>query len=104
MPSSDPLPAPTSFDFADDIIQVIAILSSPGTIVVHTGGNSQSFSGVTGFNQFSVDFAEGQQSVELVRDGVSVACGVGEVPISSAITTYNFNAAVGKAVPGGCST
>ena len=103
VPSADPLPAPTSYNFAEDLIECIAILATAGTIVIHTGENSQSFSGVSGFNQFSLPFSVGSQSVELVRNGVSVACGVGNVPISSAVTKYNFNAVVGKAVPGGGS-
>jgi glucan endo-1,3-alpha-glucosidase len=101
--TSDSLPAPTSYDDADDILHVIALLAEPGTIVINSGGSSQSFSAVTGFNEFSLDFQVGSQSVELVRNGQTVACGTGANSIVSAPSLYNYNADVTKLVPGGCS-
>jgi glucan endo-1,3-alpha-glucosidase len=101
--SADPLPQPTSFTFADDDLHVIALLHSPGTIVITSGGKPESYSAVEGFNEFVfTGFQEGQQQVELVRDGGVVACGIGNVSISSNIETYNFNAVVQRAIPGGC--
>jgi glucan endo-1,3-alpha-glucosidase len=102
--TADPLPQPTSFSFADDNLHVVALLHSPGTIVIHSGSKSESYSAVEGFNEFILTgFQEGEQKVELVRNGEDVACGVGDVQISSVIDKYNFNAVVKRAVPGGCS-
>jgi len=101
--STDSLPVPTSNTDADDIVHCIAILSEPGTIVINSGSSSQSFSAVAGFNEFSLDFVPGTQSVELVRNGQTVACGTGANPIVSAPQTYNYNAVVTQVVPGGCS-
>jgi glucan endo-1,3-alpha-glucosidase len=102
--SADPLPAPTGAPWPDDNLQALLFLTSPGTLVITSGSNSQSFSVLAGFNEITYEgFSEGQQQVELVRDGVVVACGTGSVPINNDIEVYNFNAAVAQAVPGGCS-
>jgi glucan endo-1,3-alpha-glucosidase len=102
--SSDPLPQPTGGSFPDDDLVVIAILEAPATIVINSGSKSESYAAIKGFNQITLEgFQEGEQQVEVVRNGVVVSCGIGEVPISSSIEKYNFNAVVGKAVPGGCA-
>jgi hypothetical protein len=102
--SGDPLGQPSGFTFPDDDLQVIAILESPATIVIHSGWKSESYSAIKGFNELTLeDFQEGVQKVEVVRNAVVVACGVGSVPISSNIQKYNYNAVVGKAVPDGCA-
>jgi len=101
--SADPFGPPQGAPWPDDNVQVLAILSTPGTIVIHSGGKSESYAAVVGVNEFTLEwFAEGTQQVELVRNGGVVACGVGGVPISNSISHYNFNAVVGKVVPGGC--
>ncbi len=102
--SSDPLAQPTGASFPDDDLELIAILEAPATIVIHSGGKSESYAAIQGFNQISLEgFQEGEQKVEVVRNGVVVSCGIGEVPITSNIEKYNFNAVVGKTVPGGCT-
>lgn len=102
--SGDPLAQPTGSSFPDDNLELIAILEAPATIVLHSGEKSESYAAIKGFNQITLEgFQEGEQKVEVVRHGVVVSCGVGEVPISSNIEKYNFNAVVGKAVPGGCA-
>jgi glucan endo-1,3-alpha-glucosidase len=101
--SQDPLPPPTGSTWPEDNVQVIAFLTEPGTIVVNSGSDSQSFSAVAGFNEFALEgFSEGQQQVELVRGGQAVACGTGSVPIDNSIELYNFNAAVVQVTPGTC--
>jgi glucan endo-1,3-alpha-glucosidase len=102
--SADPLPPPTDPTWPDDNLEVVALLQSPGTIVVNSGSNSQSYAAVAGFNQFTLEaFSEGAQVVELVRDGEVVACGTGSIPINNDIELYNFNAVVGQTSPGTCS-
>jgi glucan endo-1,3-alpha-glucosidase len=101
--SDDPLGPPTDASWADDNVQVIAILNSPATIVINSGGQSDSFAAVAGLNFFTlVGFQEGQQSVEVVRSQVVVMCGVGSILIDNDITLYNFNAAVVQVTPGPC--
>ena len=101
--SADPLPAPSGFTFPDDDLVALAFFESPATIVLHSGSKSESYAAITGFNQFVLEgFQEGVQQVEVVRDGAVVSCGVGSVPISNDIELYNFNAVVGKVVPGAC--
>lgn len=102
--TGDPLAQPTGFTYPDDDLVVIAILEKAATIVIHSGSKSESYAAIKGFNQITLEeFKEGQQKVEVVRNGVVVACGIGSVDISSNIQRYNFNAVVGKAVPGGCA-
>jgi glucan endo-1,3-alpha-glucosidase len=101
--SGDPLPPPTTAQFANDCVTVIAVLAEPGTIVVNSASLSQSYAAVQGLNTIELPgFEEGTQTVELVRNGVTVLCGVGNVAINNNIGYYNFNAAVVQAVVGGC--
>ena len=62
--SDDPLPPPTDPSWPDDNLQIVAILKSPGTVVVHSVSDSQSFTATPGFNEFILEgFSEGDQSV-----------------------------------------
>ena len=46
---------------------------------------------------------EGEQIVEVIREGIPQLCAVGRVPINNTIQKYNFNAVVGQATIGGCT-
>lgn len=45
---------------------------------------------------------EGQQSIQIIRDGIPQLCGVGSININNTIDKYNFNAVVGEATSEGC--
>ena len=83
---------------------MVAILASPATVIIHSGSKSQSFSAKAEVNFFVLQgFMEGQQSIQVVRNGKTQLCGVGNISINNTIDKYNFNAVVGDATIGACS-
>ena len=89
---------PSGAIWADDNVQVVAILASAATVVIKSGSTSQSFSANMGFNFFALEgFMEGEQIIEVTRGGVPQLCGVGSILINNTIQKYNFNAVVGQA-------
>jgi glucan endo-1,3-alpha-glucosidase len=95
---------PSGAIWADDNVQVVAILASPATVVIQSGTKSQSFSAHMGLNFLTLEgFKEGQQTIQVIREGKPKWCGVGSIPINNSIDKYNFNAVVGRATSGGCT-
>src|SRR5579859_217330 len=100
--SGDSLAQPSGASYADDNVQVIAILSSPSWVAIKSGTKQQWYWATSGFNYFSLSgFTPGTQNVIVMRSNELVMCGVGK-PINNTITAYNFNSFVVKAAYGGC--
>lgn len=84
-------------DTLQDAVFVVALLKSPGTVVVGSGGNSQSFEAPAGASAFQVGMGVGKQTFALQRDGAQVLGATGGLDISENCSPVNLNAFVGVA-------
>lgn len=93
---------PNGYDTMQDDVFVVALLTSPGTVQVTSGANSQSFNANAGPNIFQVNMGTGKQSFSLTRGGQKILCGDSPKDIISECVCgiYNFNAFVGTLPPG----
>ncbi|KAI5824978.1 glycoside hydrolase family 71 protein [Schizophyllum commune Tattone D] len=90
---------PDGWDTLADDVFVVALLTSPGTVRVNTGGTAYDFAAPAGASGFSVPFNTGAQAFSLYRGdpnspslhAVSLKQIVNECPCG----IYNFNAYVG---------
>ncbi|KZV79724.1 glycoside hydrolase [Exidia glandulosa HHB12029] len=97
---SDPVPRPTGWQFVADAVFVVALLKTPGTVIITSGANVPvSVEAQAGIHTYSAPMALGKQRFQLVRGNVSVIDVAGPLQISSACNTYNFNAFVGAGFP-----
>ena len=106
-PSPSPNPnyftgPPNGHDTVEDSVFVVALLQSPGTVSVTSGGNKQSFQANAGANAFSVPLGVGSQSFSLTRANGTVLSGTSPKQVSDSCVCgiYNFNAFVGTLPPG----
>ncbi|PRP75351.1 putative kinesin K39 [Planoprotostelium fungivorum] len=76
--------------FSDDFY-LVTLLRSPARVTVHSGSATQTFDAQPGLNQFSLPFAEGQQSIEISRDGMNTIQKTFPKVISNQITQYDMN-------------
>jgi hypothetical protein len=85
----------------EDSVFVVALLTAPGTVIIDSGGNVQSFSAPAGASAFQVPMQVGQQQFALTRGSTTVLDGVSLKDISSICICgiYNFNAYVGTLPP-----
>lgn len=95
---------PNGWQDMEDSVFVVALLTSPGTVTVTSGGNTQSFNAPAGASAYQVDMQVGQQSFSLTRGKQTVLSGTSLKDISSICICgiYNFNAYVGT-LPAGPS-
>ncbi|PSS06984.1 carbohydrate-binding module family 24 protein [Amorphotheca resinae ATCC 22711] len=95
---------PNGWEDMEDSVFVVALLTSPGTVTVTSGGNTQSFNAPAGASAFQVDMQVGQQQFALTRGSTTVLSGVSLKDVSSICICgiYNFNAYVGS-LPAGFS-
>ncbi|KAK4692888.1 glucan endo-1,3-alpha-glucosidase, partial [Lecanoromycetidae sp. Uapishka_2] len=93
---------PNGYDTMQDAVFVVALLTSPGTVQVTSGTNSQSFNANAGPNIFQLNMGTGKQSFSLTRGGQTVLCGDSPKDIIDECVCgiYNFNAFVGTLPPG----
>ena len=96
---------PNGYDTMEDSVFVVALLKSPGTITVTSGGNKpQPFNAPAGASSWQVGMGIGKQSFSLTRNGQTVLSGESLKDIMSDCVCgiYNFNAYVGT-LPTGAS-
>ncbi len=96
---------PNGYDTMEDAVFVAALLTSPGTVTVTSGGNRpQTFNAPAGASSWQVDMATGTQSFSLDRNGQAVLSGnsLKDIMSDCVCGIYNFNAYVGT-LPAGAS-
>jgi hypothetical protein len=87
-----PLVRQRDYAVVEDRLYSIVMLKGPGTVVLHSGSNSQSFAAPAGISEFSMPFSNGVQSIELRRSGTSVLSAQSGVQINSDPTgLFNYN-------------
>ncbi|BFZ57142.1 Glucan endo-1,3-alpha-glucosidase agn1 [Savitreella phatthalungensis] len=94
--SADPYGQPTNSNFASDNIYLTVLLTSPATVTVSQGGQTQTFAGQAGVNKFQfVGFTAGAApSVTVTRNGATILSQSGPRSIDSNPTLYNYNPVV----------
>lgn len=90
-PDSPELARPAGADGLDDQVYVTAFLTSPATVVIHSGEKSQRYDCPAGVHHLSLPFAPGPQRFVLQRDGRTVIDHLGEHEISTDDAWGNFN-------------
>jgi len=76
----------------DDDIYVVTLLKSPANVVVNSGSNSKTFTGVAaGLSTNSFGFGLGSQSVSIVRNGATVAQKTFSKQITGSCDLYDAN-------------
>lgn len=89
---------PNGYDTMEDSVFVVALLTSPGTVTVTSGGNvPQTFSAPAGASSWQAGMGTGKQSFSLTRNGQTILSGDSPKEIMSDCVCgiYNFNAYVG---------
>ena len=88
---------PNGYDTMQDVVFVVALLKSAGTVTVQSGSNTKSFNAPAGATSFQVPMGVGAQSFSLTRGGQTVLSGTSLKNIISDCVCgiYNFNAYVG---------
>lgn len=96
---------PNGYNTMEDSVFVVALLTSPGTVTITSGGNGpQTFSARAGASSWQAGMGTGKQSFSLTRNGQRVLSGDSLKDIISECVCgiYNFNAYVGT-LPAGAS-
>ncbi|KAI5460198.1 mutanase [Mariannaea sp. PMI_226] len=95
---------PDGWQTMDDVVYVVSLLKSAGTVTVSSGGNTVTKNVPAGANIFTVPAGLGQQKFALTRNGASVFSDTSLMDITNVCPCglYNFNAYVGT-VPAGFS-
>ena len=96
---------PNGYDTMEDSVFVVALLTSPGTVTIKSGGNGPlTFNAPAGASSWQVGMGVGKQSFSLTRKGQKVLSGDSLKDILSECVCgiYNFNAYVGT-LPTGTS-
>ena len=96
---------PNGYDTMEDSVFVVALLKSPGMVIVTSGGNGpQTFNAPAGASSWQVGMGTGKQSFSLTRNGQTFLSGDSLKDITSDCVCgiYNFNAYVGT-LPAGAS-
>lgn len=96
---------PNGYDTMQDSVFVVALLTSPGTVTVISGGNGpQTFNAPAGASSWQVGMGTGKQSFSLTRNGQTVLSGdsLKDILSDCVCGIYNFNAYVGT-LPAGAS-
>lgn len=92
---------PNGWKTMEDAVFVVSLLTSPGTIEITSGDNTESFNATAGANAFTVPMGLGKQSFALKRDGKTVLedTSLKEIVDECICGIYNFNAYVGTIPP-----
>jgi len=95
---SDPVVQPTGYEYDDDSIFVIAMLTQPGTVTITSGSNAEWSSSLpAGISLVAAPMGVGSQAFSLVRNGATVISGNGGIDVTDTdCSVYNFNAYVGS--------
>lgn len=109
-PSSTPNPnyfigKPNGYDTMEDSVFVVALLTSPGTVTITSGGNGpRTFSAPAGASSWQVGMGTGKQSFSLTRNAQTILSGdsLKDIISDCVCGIYNFNAYVGT-LPAGAS-
>lgn len=93
---------PDGWQTMDDVVYVVSLLKSAGTIVVNSGGQSKTENAPAGAHIFTVPAGVGKQRFTLTRNGANVLDQTSLMDITNVCPCglYNFNAYVGS-VPNG---
>ncbi|KAI9698860.1 MAG: hypothetical protein M1820_007367 [Bogoriella megaspora] len=88
---------PSGYSSLSDSIFVVTLLTSPGTLTVSSGSNTQAFNAPAGAAAFTVPMGIGKQSFTLSRSGATVLSGTSLKDVTNVCNCgiYNFNAYVG---------
>ena len=89
---------PNGYETMEDSVFVVALLTSPGTVTIKSGGNGPlTFNAPAGASSWQVAMGVGKQSFSLTRKGQKVLSGDSLKDILSECVCgiYNFNAYVG---------
>ena len=95
---------PNGYDTMEDSVFVVALLTSPGTVTIKSGGNGpQTFNAPAGASSWQGGMGVGKQSFSLTRKGQRILSGDSLKDILSECVCgiYNFNAYVGTLPTGG---
>ncbi|KAJ7031234.1 glycosyl hydrolase family 71-domain-containing protein [Mycena alexandri] len=89
---------PNGYQSMSDSVFVVTLLTSPGTLIITSGGHSQTFNAPAGAASFSVPMFVGQQSFALARNNVNVLAANSLKDVSNVCPCglYNFNAYTGS--------
>lgn len=96
---------PNGYDTMEDSVFVVALLKSPGTVKITSGGNGpQTFNAPAGASSWQTAMGTGTQSFSLTRNGQTVLSGdsLKDIISNCVCGIYNFNAYVGT-LPAGTS-
>lgn len=93
---------PDGWESMDDVVYIVSLLRSPGTVTVHSGGLTKTEQVPAGAHIFTVPAGIGKQKFTLSRNGGTVMEETSLMDISNVCPCglYNFNAYVGT-VPHG---
>lgn len=92
---ADPIGLPSNSDFAEDFIEIFAVLTAPATVWASVGGNKEAFQGNMGENHWEVSFGSGSVEVGIERNGIELKRVKGDRDIDNSGGSYNYNAVVG---------
>lgn len=100
--SDDTLGKPNGWELLTDEVFVVALLKTPGTVSVTSGGVVKEFQAPAGASLHTMGMGVGKQTFKLGRNGTEVFGAVSgrDVVDRCVCGVYNFNAYVGT-VPGG---
>uniref|UniRef100_A0A1D1ZAN8 Glucan endo-1,3-alpha-glucosidase agn1 n=1 Tax=Anthurium amnicola TaxID=1678845 RepID=A0A1D1ZAN8_9ARAE len=94
---NDPTGRPDAYQYVSDTLFITTLLTSPAQLVVTSGGQTSSYNVDAGAVMTKVPILAGQQSLSLVRNGVTVRSGTSPRPFTTdcPANVYNFNSYVG---------
>ncbi|KAJ7901169.1 glycoside hydrolase family 71 protein [Mycena olivaceomarginata] len=98
-PCSDDIGRPNGWQYDDDLVFVIAMLVSPGTVTIASGSENApvQFQLDAGIHTVAAPMGLGKQSFALWSETADIS-GDGGLEITDECTVYNFNAYVGSVV------
>jgi len=93
---------PNGYETSKDAVFVVSLLTSPGTIIVNSGGDEYVFNAPAGASAFDAPMGIGSQYFALQRNGANVmsSTSLREIKNECPCGIYNFNVYVGT-VPEG---
>eukprot|EP00249_Psilotum_nudum_P019893 c27465_g1_i1 orf=1089-3410(+) len=90
--ANDPVGKVGNADELDDRVYVTVKLTKPATVRLISGSSNFTFANVTeGIQSMSIEFSEGQQEAQILRNGSEVLSLIGDKNITNNITRYDFN-------------
>jgi len=96
--SSDPLPKPSGFSWAEDSMWAAVFATSQATVTLQCGSSSSTFTVSTGVTTLKIPLAAGEMSVKMVRNARTI---IDETAQNYTYVLnpvlYNYNAWVGSA-------